>query len=168
MSKQNTWRLRRAIAIQNDIGWYNFQLGRVAQRITDYQDDYYRRWGYQRTGLRWTVALINKLHSTAWDMWEHRNAILHGPTEDYHTKLETAKADAAIKKEFKKGKTGILRRHKGLFKSRRQTLHMPLMDKLRWLDSVKGARRAWRTAAPTYDAERAGIINWQRTGRCHT
>jgi hypothetical protein len=30
-----------------------------------------------RTGKRWTVALITKLWDIAWDLWEHRNGILH-------------------------------------------------------------------------------------------
>jgi hypothetical protein len=28
-------------------------------------------------GKRWTVALIKKLWDIAWDLWEHRNGVLH-------------------------------------------------------------------------------------------
>jgi hypothetical protein len=30
-----------------------------------------------KTGGCWAVALIKKLWDTAWDMWEHRNEVLH-------------------------------------------------------------------------------------------
>ena len=94
-----------------------------ASPSTEYQNDCYRTQDSKKTGLRWTVALIHKLMATAWDMWEHRNAVLHGATEDYHTKRETAKADREITKEFLKGKKDILRRHKHLFRSKRRVTH---------------------------------------------
>ena len=157
------YQLRWALRDQDRIGWYNFQLGRVAKRITDYQNDHYRKLDSKKSGLRWTVALIHKLMATAWDMWEHRNAVLHGATADYHTKRETAKADTEITKEFLKGKHEILRRHKHLFRSKRRIMNMNLTDKRRWLDSVKGARRAWKhhqDSMPSYEGEREGITAW--------
>jgi hypothetical protein len=30
-----------------------------------------------RTGKRWAIALIQKMWDTAWDLWEHRNGVLH-------------------------------------------------------------------------------------------
>jgi hypothetical protein len=30
-----------------------------------------------RTGRRWATAVIEKLWNIAWDIWEHRNGILH-------------------------------------------------------------------------------------------
>ena len=155
--------LRWALDDQDHIGWYNFQLGRVAQRITDYQDAHYSKQDSKKTGLRWTVAIIHKLMATAWDMWEHRNAVLHGTSDDYHTKRETAKADRAITKEFLKGKQNLLRKHKHLFQSKRRVLCMTLTDKRRWLDSVEGARRAWKhykDSMPSYEGERRGMRNW--------
>jgi hypothetical protein len=31
----------------------------------------------KRTGRRWVISLIKKLWDTAWDLWQHRNEILH-------------------------------------------------------------------------------------------
>ena len=162
-SRQLHTQLRRALEEQDKIGWYNFQLGRISKRLTAYQQDYYRRQGSQKTGLRWTVALIHKLMATAWDMWEHRNSILHGASDDYHTRRETAKADREISKEFLKGKQDLLRRHKHLLRSKRQVLRLELMDKHRWLESVQGARKAWqhhKDSMPSYEGERRGMENF--------
>ena len=131
--------------------------------MTTCQQDFYRRKGHQKTGLRWTVALIHKLMANAWDMWEHRNAILHGASDDYHTRRETAKVDREISKEFIKGSNNLLRKHKHLFRSKRRVLKMELMDKRRWLESVQGARRAWQThkdSMPSYEGERRGVTTW--------
>ena len=137
--------------------------------MVDYQHEFHRRHGHKKTGLRWAVALINKLKATAWDMWEHRNSVRHGKEDDYHTRRVTAYTDNAIKAQFRKGRTRLLRRHKHLLQSLPTTLHLELMDKQRWLEAVAGARRAWKhkqDSMPNYDQERASITNWRRTGRC--
>jgi len=38
---------------------------------------YYKIIRSHRTGRCWTVAILQKLWNIAWDMWEHRNGILH-------------------------------------------------------------------------------------------
>ena len=161
-SRQLPTQLRWALKAQDKIGWYNFQLGRVARRMTAYQQDYYRRQGQHRTGLRWTVALIHKLMATAWDMWEHRNSVLHGTSEDYHTRRETAKVDREISREFIEGSHNLTRRHKHLMRSKRKVLRMELTDKRRWLESMQGARKAWEAdrSSISYDGERRGMVNW--------
>jgi hypothetical protein len=41
------------------------------------QQAYYTFTHSRRTGKRWLIQLIKKLWSIAWDLWEHRNGILH-------------------------------------------------------------------------------------------
>lgn len=41
------------------------------------QQDYYDLLQSRRSGLRWLSSLIKKLWQVAWDLWEHRNGILH-------------------------------------------------------------------------------------------
>jgi hypothetical protein len=41
------------------------------------QQIYFARIGSSRSPKRWTIALIQKLWEVAWNMWEHRNGILH-------------------------------------------------------------------------------------------
>ena len=157
------YRLQFALADQEKIGWHNFMLGRVAKRITEHQEGYYQRMDSKKTGLRWTVAIIHKMMATAWDMWDHRNAFLHGTSDDYHTRRETAKVDRLITKQFLKGKQKILRRHKHLFRSKRRVMRLNLTDKRRWLDSVRGARRAWQhaqTSTPNLEGMRRGMRAW--------
>jgi hypothetical protein len=42
-----------------------------------YQQRYYCRIWSKRNGRRWLVAVIQKLWDTAWDLWDHRNNVLH-------------------------------------------------------------------------------------------
>lgn len=51
-------------------GWASFEWS-IAQQ------EYYKLIGSLKSGKRWMIALIKKLWLIAWDMWEHRNGILH-------------------------------------------------------------------------------------------
>ena len=163
--------LRKALKAQSRIGWYNFQLGRVSNAIVKHQQEHYNRTEGEsgKTGLRWTVAIINKLKATAWDMWEHRNSVLHGNTMDYHTQRRMRQVDRDIKQQFANGKSELLPRHKHLMQSRRKVLKMNLTDKERWMEAIMGARRAWqdwKDSMPNLEVEREGMRQWRRTGSC--
>ncbi len=51
--------------------------GFVTKDWADSQNSYYCTILALRTGKRWLIELIKKLWATAWDQWEHRNAVLH-------------------------------------------------------------------------------------------
>ena len=41
------------------------------------QEAYYKWYRSRKSARRWTTALIQKLWNVAWDLWEHRNGIVH-------------------------------------------------------------------------------------------
>ena len=63
--------------LQGDCGWQSFLEGFVTKDWADSQSSYYCTIQASRTGKRWLIELIKKLWATAWDQWEHRNAVLH-------------------------------------------------------------------------------------------
>jgi hypothetical protein len=62
---------------QDDIGWLNFFEGKLAMAWEETQQQYYILIKSRRTGKRWAISLIKKLWQIAWDLWDHRNGILH-------------------------------------------------------------------------------------------
>jgi hypothetical protein len=62
---------------QNKIGWHRFFEGWISLEWTRAQHAYYRTIKSLRNGKRWTISLIKKLWDIAWDLWQHRNGILH-------------------------------------------------------------------------------------------
>jgi hypothetical protein len=58
----------------------------------------------RRTGLRWLTALIQKLWDVAWDMWDHRNRVLH--------QEHSVARDLQIQDEFATGSVGLAREAK--------------------------------------------------------
>jgi hypothetical protein len=91
LSRLNDWRnnrpftqhqctpaLQAALDKQDQIGWWNFLLGRVAIDFATLQTQHYQEQGRRRTGRTWLSALIKQLWDVSFTMWEHRNHILHG------------------------------------------------------------------------------------------
>jgi len=112
------------------------------------------------------VALIKKLTEVAWDMWQHRNTVLHDDPENYHSKLLVEEANMAILREFAEGTSTLLREDRFLLRSRKKVLAGTIEDKTRWLALMSGARAAWEAKQmeiPTYDPERRAMEAWLAT-----
>ena len=155
--------LIRAMRQQTEIGWYNFILGRHHLSFEAIQHAHYLENKSKRTGRRWAVALNKKLMEVAWDMWDHRNSILHHTSDNFHIKMVEVDVDLAIAREFRKGKRQVLKRDKELFKGKRRLRKQPLLDKQRWLAAVRGARIAWKAkqnAMPSLQPERDNMATW--------
>lgn len=121
----------RAIRGQRKIGWFNALLGRQHSLLEEVQEHRYQTVKLRKTGSRWAVVLNKKFRKILWNMWDHRNSILHGTTDNFHLKMVTAAADKDTAKEFRNGKRKILRGDKYLFKNKKQTLKEPLLVKQR-------------------------------------
>ena len=67
--------LREAVLDQDDIGWYNFLMGRPSRLWTDVQHRYFEWLQRINTGKSWVLALIKKVWEVSWDMWDHRNKV---------------------------------------------------------------------------------------------
>ena len=157
-----------ACQAQADLGAWNTFLGRISQQITDCQHRYYQSQGSRRTGHRWTVALITKLQMVAWDMWDHRNGILHEDPLRHHMHDDLLTTNSAIAQEWEQGPRGLLPQDQFLFRSRPNVEARTLQGKWEWLESVTLAREAAQAdseeARAAHAQERRGIRNWLLTG----
>lgn len=69
--------LEEAWREQCALGWNQFFEGWLSRLWVVEQQHFYTATRSQRMGKRWVSALIQKLWDTAWDLWEHRNGVLH-------------------------------------------------------------------------------------------
>ena len=134
--------IREAVEQQDEIGWSNMIEGWVAIGWTEVQEAYYRSLGSRRTGLRWTVAIINKLWDIAWDLWEQRNGILHD--KEYQEQLQNLPGiNNEVRYQYQKGGATLPRRLWFLFEGPlEELLETSMKYKQKWLRSVMVARRA--------------------------
>jgi ribonuclease HI len=136
--------IRTAVALQDTIGWYPFATGHMGYLWKGIQQQYYAFLGRRNTGKKWARELIKKLWGVAWDMWEHRNDILHN--SDTPAKLRRiAQANLRIEEEFDTGIEGLLPRDKHwILQPMVQVLRYDLIVKAQWLESVALARERFK------------------------
>ena len=74
---------------QDGIGWQALLEGAPAKGWSDAQQRYYDALGRRNTGERW-LMVIQKLWDVAWDLWDHRNNVLHKKDDGVlHQQLQT-------------------------------------------------------------------------------
>ena len=152
---------RAALQAQNNIGAWNMILGRVSASLEECQGRHYKSIKSRKSGRRWTVEIIKKLQDVAWDMWDHRNSVLHNDPTRHHRKTELEEANRDIDKEWTRGATGLLKQDHYLFRARTEVDNRSLDRKREWLNSVQGARDAAEAATAaarrSYAQERKGM-----------
>jgi hypothetical protein len=83
-----SWQVQNAVSQQEDLGWQLFLEGWLCLEWEALQQAYLNLFGFRITGKRWVAELIKKLWQIAWDLWEHRNRILHENTNRVSTSIE--------------------------------------------------------------------------------
>jgi hypothetical protein len=110
-TSRNFYALPAVVQKQDAIGWQSFLEGRPSVGWSEVQHRYYEFLDSRRTGLRWLTALIQKLWDVAWDMWDHRNRVLHDQEHSVARDLQIQQ----ITDEFATGSVGLAREAKLLF-----------------------------------------------------
>ena len=128
--------LRELISAQSTLGWTAFHFGRVAiqwQYCTTSTDKY-------NNPKRWVYALIQKLCLTVWNMWDHRNTVLHDPAGRVRM-TETIQLNARIRYEYMLGSFDLDPEDQQLLlKSVDYICNKSSARKIQWLASVSQAR----------------------------
>lgn len=147
---------KEAVMEQDKIGWYNLLLGRLSTKWMDAQQKYLESLGKRTTGRRWTIAIISKLWDIAWDMWQHRNHIIHN-TLHPKKQLEMELLGQQVNELYEQGSTELLNRDRTLFqKSLTTLLKGNGNEQEQWVTSV---RLAHQRAAAAKHNRNASMIN---------
>jgi hypothetical protein len=160
--------LPAVVQTQDEIGWQSLLEGRPALGWSEVQNRYYEWLGSRRSGLRWLTALIQKLWDIAFDVWQHRNRVLHKQEHSVARDLEIQQITA----ELELGPAGLAKAAKVHFRSGLLLLlqQQPAYQTA-WLIRIQAARaRAERRdeqrreqQRDTFNPERLGIQRWLGT-----
>jgi len=124
---------------QTAIGWERFLDGWLAKSWQSHQEELWRSVRSCRSSKRWVAELIKKLWNVSWDMWAHRNGILHQSPMARSNILEKQVNDY-IRAIYARGTQALPRDAIGfLRKPLEQTLQLPLPTKQQWLELVNNA-----------------------------
>jgi len=156
---------------QSSIGWGRFFEGWFSMHWASLQQKYYCIIRSQCSGRIWAIAIIQKLWNMAWDLWEHRNGVLH-EKENLLTKSMITQLNARVSRVFSDLTSWTLRH------TDRHLIHLSLFALLRkktdykvqWLSiaepvlSVERAE-AWRSRTRSermVKGMRRRMISWLR------
>lgn len=164
-------RLRQALESQLDIGWHNLMEGKVSDHWGTVQEAYYKTIGSQKSGLRWTTALIQKLLDVSWDMWDHRNSIRHNNPHPAWDPDNSAPILAQVHAQWTQGAAGLLQgdRHYFTTTTLEQLTNSTLPQQQAWVVGVQQARdlaaAAQQQGAGNMDHERQALQQWLNSTR---
>jgi hypothetical protein len=118
----------------------------------DAQQKYLESIGKRTTGKRWTITIISKLWDIAWDMWQHRNHVIHN-TLHSKKQLEMELLGLQVNEWYKQGPEELLIRDRNLFQKSVETLLKGTGNKQeQWVTSVRLAHQQAAAAKATRDA----------------
>lgn len=131
--------LTEAVQQQDSIGWEAAIEGRWSTKWLDIQKSYYQWKGRRNSGRRWLIAIIKRLWTTAWDLWDHRNRVR------LEEELAVAKrrVQEAISAQYLAGFRDLLPSEHKLLLSRplRLRLSDPLFRQQSWLRRIRACRK---------------------------
>jgi hypothetical protein len=111
---ETCWELQQVLQRQLALGWESAFEGRFALGWAEIQEQYYRSTNAKphHNGLRWLANLIHKLFDVSWDLWQHRNSVLHDRAEGLRIRELRQQVDDELRTG--PGRSRRLRLHMGL------------------------------------------------------
>jgi hypothetical protein len=152
---------RDVFSDQDVLGWECFMYGFWSIHWESIQSAYLLSIKSKITIKRWITALIRKLWDIAWDMWDHRNQLLH----HRDTGQLVVTLNLNIEAQYQLDNSQLTRKDRRLFKVSLPTLlHKSVEYKQVWLQQVLQARdlavRRARDGEAQYSRERQVMRRW--------
>jgi len=127
---------------QDEIGWVNIFKGHISKKWSTLQMKHFSRMYKKAPSLHhWSKSIILKLYDVAYEMWMHRNNIVHEKYEDHLNKKASEQLLQDISAEYRKGSNRVLQQHKYLFNlTLEQLFKKTVIEKQYWLLTVQSSR----------------------------
>jgi hypothetical protein len=132
-----------AVRDQTMLGWDQFLKGRIAQSWTPLQSTDFAGRQLRITGKSWAAVLTLAILELSWQMWDHRNDILHN-SDVYDHFIDMKAADFSIIQEWHAGPDDLAVLDQLHFRgiSLDELLAKPSRYRREWLMHVATARAA--------------------------
>jgi hypothetical protein len=99
--------LQAAVRDQTTLGWDQFLQGRIAKSWTPLQPTNFAGRQLRNTGKPWAAALTLAIWELSWQMWDHRNGILHN-SDVYDHLIDMDATDFSIIEEWHAGPDNLV------------------------------------------------------------
>jgi len=124
---------------QSMIGWEAVMDGWLGLEWHSHQEAYWNLWKRWKSSRQWATELIKKLWNILWDMWDHRNDILHNTSQSWEDILDSAINDQ-VHQLFSQGLQAVPYDAFNFFAQPvEELLSKPRQYKIQWVASVEAA-----------------------------
>jgi hypothetical protein len=152
--------LRKLIDDQDKVGWQALLEGMPVAGWAEVQQNYLAWRKMRRTGKRWLSSVIKKMWDVAWDLWDHRNGVLHDSDDNVASQLQRK----AIEEEFTLGPTTVMMEARQLFRPGiHRLIALPPAAQQAWLIRIRNSRIRYAELGAvhnTFRDERRGMARW--------
>lgn len=139
--------------LQDALGWHAFLGGFLTNQWESVQGMYLKSLLSKVTIRRWLSELLRKLWLVSWDLWDHRNTLLH----DLEQGEVIRQLNLDISEQFRLGCSSLPKDTKQLFTSENEVLGLPVPNRQLWLQRVIAARERYLSI---YSGERQFMSRW--------
>jgi hypothetical protein len=159
-----------ALMQQGDIGWNLALEGWLATKWEVTEQSHYDLINSRKTGRRWMVSLIHRCWQIIWDLWEHRNCVLHHQ-QNLASQLNSNGTDNKVKALYSKAIQFLLvSPDKHLVKHIMQRLlRYPDRYKVEWIRvteiAIRSAKRRWHSHWRNLRKMQKILQVWLHSGR---
>jgi len=125
---------------QSWLGWNLALDGVISKKWQEEQAAVWKAFKLRKSSQRWTTALIQRLVDMAWDMWHHRNEVLHNSSYNKEHLLE-ANINQELQDLYYLGPQLLPQDAFHLWKrTAAQLKQLPSLYKHQWVETVKLAQ----------------------------
>ena len=137
-----------AAAHQDEIKWHNFFKGHISSSWKKAQLSYFHRMFATPPSVdSWLKQVIHHIYNFSFQMWDHRNKIVHEKTEEYLNYQESKKLEKQVIQTYLDGNNKVLSKHKYMFEeSLEAVLNKTVNEKRYWLLTVKASKKCFETS----------------------
>ena len=161
--------IRTAVRDQDRIGWQQFLRGRLSKRWVDAQELWIiacsTKW--KRSSSRWATKAVEATLEITWELWQHRNRVLHHPNHPWKQEKIKDINETIIREVSMYQECAYLEIDRHLFQHDAQHMvdNYSTAQKEQWVQSVCMARlRKTQTQELTMKSSRTLFENWLSRG----
>ena len=130
---------------QDEIKWHNFFKGHISKAWKTAQLKYFNEMFLVPPSVdSWLKQIIHHIYNFSFEMWNHRNSIVHEKKEEFLNQKESTKLENQIIRSYLEGSQNVLPKHRYMFNDQlRDILHMSVKEKQYWVLTVDASRKCY-------------------------
>ena len=129
---------------QDTIGRNNMFKGHISTVWRDAQQKYLEFRGEEHSESKadlWAKNLVSRMYLFSFEMWDHRNKIVHTKTEERLNAMESDALQTQIRTTYEQGDANLRDKDKQLMREGlHKTLSKPVREKKAWIASVNASK----------------------------